>query len=294
MNTKKRILLIGHNFAPEPTGIGKYSGEMMQWLSDKGNDCTVVTTYPYYPHWKVQEPYKNRWYTREFISSQESDEKITIYRCPLFVPQTLTGIKRMLHDFSFVISMFFVVLKLILFDKGFDYILAVAPPFHLSYLALFYRKLRGGKVIYHIQDLQIEAAHESNLLKGQKLFKILYRAEKVILRNSDVVSSISNGMINRIQLKVDRKVVFFPNWVETSVFFPVSDKHTLKEKWGYSQDQFVCLYSGSIGEKQGLENIICAAESLKDNEKIQFIICGTGPYKSKLQNIVSTKKIDEC
>jgi colanic acid biosynthesis glycosyl transferase WcaI len=96
-------------------------------------------------------------------------------------------------------------------------------------------------------------------------------------------------MINRIESKVDKKVVFFPNWVETSVFFPVNDKSKLKEKWGYSEDHFVCLYSGSIGEKQGLENIILAAENLKDNDKIQFVICGTGPYKSKLQGIVSTK-----
>jgi colanic acid biosynthesis glycosyl transferase WcaI len=291
MNTKKRILLIGHNFAPEPTGIGKYSGEMMHWLSKKGNDCTVVTTYPYYPYWKVQSPYKNRWYKREYVSFPENDEKLTIYRCPLYVPQALNGINRILHDFSFVFSMFFVILKLILFDKSFDYIITVAPPFHLGYLSLLYRKLRGGKLIYHIQDLQIEAAHESNLLKGEKLFNFLYKAEKVILKNSDVVSSISHGMINRVQLKVDRKVVFFPNWVETSVFFPVNDKNRLKELWGFNKDQFICLYSGSIGEKQGLENIIYAAENLRDNTRIQFVICGTGPYKSKLQNIVLDKKL---
>ena len=51
----------------------------------------------------------------------------------------------------------------------------------------------------------------------------------------------------------------------------------------------MCLYSGSIGEKQGLENIIYAAESLKDDKRIQFVICGSGPYKPKLQDLVITK-----
>jgi len=120
---------------------------------------------------------------------------------------------------------------------------------------------------------------------------LLYKAEKYILKRSDVISSISQGMINRIEAKAGRKVIFFPNWVETSVFFPVADKTGLKEKWGFNQDQFVCLYSGSIGEKQGLENIIDAAEILKDNTRIQFIICGTGPYKSKLEYMVSAKKL---
>ena len=48
---QKRILLIGYNFSPEPTGIGKYSGEMIQWLGNQGYDCTVLTAYPYYPYW---------------------------------------------------------------------------------------------------------------------------------------------------------------------------------------------------------------------------------------------------
>lgn len=289
MGVKKRILLIGHNFAPESTGIGKYSGEMMEWLAKKGHDCTAVTTYPYYPHWEIQAPYKNGRYKKEVVNFPGHDERLTIYRCPLYVPKNLSGVNRMLHDLSFAVSMFFAVFKLILFNKKFDYVITIAPPFHLGYLSLFYRFIRGGKLIYHMQDLQIEAAQESKLLKGDKLFNLLYKAEKIILKRSDVVSSISQGMINRIKLKIDRKVIFFPNWAETSVFFPIDDKTGLKENWGFNRDQFVCLYSGSIGEKQGLENILYAAERLSGHTKIQFVICGTGPYKSRLEDMVLSK-----
>jgi hypothetical protein len=64
---KKRLLLISYNFYPEPTGIGKYNGEMISWFVSKGYDCTVITSYPYYPYWKIQEPYykKRFWYTIE-------------------------------------------------------------------------------------------------------------------------------------------------------------------------------------------------------------------------------------
>ena len=47
----KKVLLISQNFTPEPTGIGKYNGEMMNWLAVNGYDCSVITTYPYYPQW---------------------------------------------------------------------------------------------------------------------------------------------------------------------------------------------------------------------------------------------------
>jgi colanic acid biosynthesis glycosyl transferase WcaI len=52
----KRILFIGGNYFPEPIGIGKYNGEMIDMLAREGHYCTVVTSYPYYPQWKVQQP----------------------------------------------------------------------------------------------------------------------------------------------------------------------------------------------------------------------------------------------
>ena len=66
----KRLLLIGGNYSPEPTGIGKYNGEMIKWLAENGYDCTVITSYPYYAEWKVQPPYdkKKNWYTKEVSS----------------------------------------------------------------------------------------------------------------------------------------------------------------------------------------------------------------------------------
>ena len=291
MDQKNRILLIGHNFAPEPTGIGKYSGEMISWLSKNDYDCTVLTTYPYYPHWQIQQPYKNGSYLKEIVTDRDTNTSFTVFRCPLYIPRNLSGLHRMLHDISFIVSMFFMVIKFALFHKKFDYILCVAPPFHIGYLALIYRKLRGGKLIYHVQDLQIEAAQQSNLLKGEKLFKTLYKAENRILRSSNAVSTISHGMINKIKTKINKRVVLFPNWVDTSAFFPINDKFNLKKKWGFNPYDCICLYSGAIGEKQGLESIINAAERFNNYPNIHVIICGTGPYKSKLQQLVHDKKL---
>jgi len=289
---KKKILLISHNFYPEPTGIGKYNGDMVDWLVEHGHDCTVVTTFPYYPYWKVQAPYKNRWYKKEVAINAESGGRLTIYRCPSYVPANPTGKKRMIQDVSFWSSMFWVVQKLAIFNKEHDYIITVAPPFHLGFLAWYYKKIKGGKLIYHIQDLQIEAAQELNILSNKKMFDRLYAAEKKILQGSDFVSSISSGMIKRIEVKANREVLFFPNWTDTSVFFPVENRSELKTKWSYRKDDFVCLYSGSIGEKQGLENIIYCAEVLKDTASIKFVICGTGPYRQKLESLVLEKQLN--
>lgn len=129
------------------------------------------------------------------------------------------------------------------------------------------------------------------MLSNARMFKWVYAAEKKILSGSDYVSTISEGMIKKVQLKADRDILLFPNWVDVSSFFPIESKAGLKEMWGYDKDQFICLYSGSIGHKQGLENIIYCAEGLKEHLNIKFIICGTGPYKHRLEELVKSKNL---
>ncbi|ASU36703.1 WcaI family glycosyltransferase [Mucilaginibacter xinganensis] len=287
----KTILLISHNFSPEPTGIGKYNGEMMNWLATNGYDCTIITTFPYYPYWKVQAPHTNRWFKKEVIKYEESNTSITIHRCPSYVPSNPTGKRRLIQDFSFWTSMFWKVLNLIITKQKFDLIITIAPPFHLAYLGLMLKKRNGSKLLYHIQDLQIEAAQDLNILSSKKFFDRIYRIEKNIIEKADYVSSISDGMIRKIKAKVDRETIFFPNWVDTSFFFPLPESDKLKSNWGYQPDDIIFLYSGAIGEKQGLESILLAAEGLMDNHRIKFIICGSGPYKEKLMETTQSKKL---
>lgn len=276
MEVKKRILVLGINCLPELTGIGKYTGEMITWLAENGHETTMVTGFPYYPNWKVQKPYTGNGYKKEKMHG----ENLTIYRCPLYVPANPSGLKRLIHESIFFISAGFVVFTL-LFKKKQDIIFAVAPPFHLAILALFYRFFRGGRIVYHVQDLQIEAARELNMLKPW-MFEWLFSIEYFILRKMDFVSTISDGMMARLAKKIPKKIMFFPNWVDTESFYPLSDRKLLKVKWGYGHNDHIVLYSGSIGEKQGLDSLIRIADSLKDKDNIKFLICGTGPYKQEL------------
>ncbi|HEX8377336.1 MAG TPA: WcaI family glycosyltransferase [Pedobacter sp.] len=284
---KKRILLIGYNFYPEPTGIGKYSGEMIQWLAEKGYDCTVITTYPYYPYWKVQEPYhkKKFWYTTE-QKNFPSGGKIKLYRCPMYVPAKPSGMKRILLDFSFLITAFFKLLQL-LPGRKFDFVVTVVPSFQFGLLGVIYKKFRKAKFVYHIQDMQIEAARDLQMIKSEKVIKTLLGLEKYIFDNSDYISSISEGMVSRIQEKAKKDIFLLPNWADVNLFYPIVDKAVVKREFGFEPTDKIVLYSGAIGEKQGLEAILYAAKELVQHQNVKFIICGSGPYKEKLQNLAT-------
>lgn len=288
-SSKKSILLLSHNFSPELTGIGKYNGEMMDWLCKNGYNTTIITTFPYYPFWKVQEPYNNKWYKKELIEYPEQGTVMKIYRCPIYIPTFPSGAKRVLQDILLWPAKLIIILQHILFKGKHDLLISVAPPFHLALVALLYRTVRGGKVDYHIQDLQIEAAQHLNILGSEKLFNLMYKIERRILRKADYVSTISEGMIKKVEEKSGRKVLYLPNWADTSFFYPLDDRDSAKELWGFKSDDMVCLYSGSIGEKQGLENIIYAAEILKDQPQIKFVIAGSGPYTTNLTELAQDR-----
>ena len=290
---QKRILLLGGNFYPELTGVGKYNGEMVDFLAKSGYDCTVITSYPYYPFWKVQSPYHkiSWWYRKEIKKVPGAKTDVKIYRCPQYVPSKPSGSKRILLDFTFCLSCFFRILPL-LFNKKFDHIIAVAPSFQIGLIGLFYSKIKRAQLIYHVQDLQIDAARDLKMIRSKRLINVLLGIERFILKHADIVSSISPGMIKRIEAKCNRTITYFPNWVDTKCLYPMTEKIQLKESFGFGGSDFIILYSGAIGEKQGLEDIIHTANLLSQIPNLKFVICGSGPYKEKLMHLKESLGID--
>ena len=76
-----RILMMGINYWPEETGIGAFSTYRAEYLASRGHEITVCTTFPYYPEWKIREPYSGLLYEKQQING------VTVFRCPLWVPR---------------------------------------------------------------------------------------------------------------------------------------------------------------------------------------------------------------
>src|SRR5690606_42153431 len=47
----------------------------------------------------------------------------------------------------------------------------------------------------------------------------------------------------------------------------------------------VVLYSGNLGEKQGLEIILEAAQHFRDHKQVHFIVCGSGGARDRLKGM---------
>ncbi len=281
-----KVLLYSINHDPELTGIGKYNGELSNWLADEGHEVKVITSFPYYPNWKVQSPYTGWWWKRE-----KAGERETIIRCPLYVPAQLSAFKRILHEVSFLLSSSLMLLAA-LFQRC-DVIVCVVTPFHLGIPARLFSWLKGVPMVYHIQDLQVDAACDLKMIKHRPLLELMKSLEKWILKKADIVSTISDGMIRKIEAKgIDRdKIHFFPNWVDTELIQPLPKSESLRAEFGFEDSDKIVLYSGNLGEKQGLENIIEVARQLRTEEQLYFVIAGEGGVKHKLEKLVKQYRL---
>ncbi|HWJ35749.1 MAG TPA: glycosyltransferase WbuB [Steroidobacteraceae bacterium] len=272
-----RILVYSVNFAPEPTGIGKYSGEMAEWLVDQGHSVRVVAAPPYYPMWKVEPGYARPLYRREQWRG------VDIWRAPLWVPKTPGGLARVLHLMSFAFSSFPLMVRQISWRP--HLVLTVAPAFLCAPAGLLTARLCGAESWLHLQDFEVDLAFRMGLLKGKLLQRLVLRMERWLLRRFDSVSSISSRMVELllhkgVELKRTR---YFPNWVDISTIKPSAERGNYRTQLAIHDNAAVVLFSGSLGGKQGLMVIPQVARLLADRNDIVFLICGDGVMKPKLE-----------
>jgi colanic acid biosynthesis glycosyl transferase WcaI len=272
-----RILIYGLNYAPELTGTGKYTAEMAESLARSGHDVRVVCAPPYYPEWEVGSGYKS------WLHRIETLRGVRVFRAPIWVPKKPNGKKRMLHLASFALASVPALIAHALWRP--HVVMTIAPSLANAPGALALARVTGARTWLHIQDYEVDAAFDLGLLKSPRARERARHYESRLLKRFDVVSSISDKMVDRAVMKgVDRTNVFhLPNWVDTTSIFPLDRPSEFRRELGIGEHTKVVLYSGNMGAKQGLEIVAEAAAAMKDREDIVFVFCGNGATKAELQ-----------
>ncbi len=280
-----KILIVGLNYSPDITGIGKYTGEMAEWLGARGHHVRVVTAPPYYPQWKVQKPYKAFFYKKETV------EGVDIYRCPLYVPTEVSTLKRVIHLLSFSMSSAPLLLSMIFWKP--DVVVNPVPSLFSSPLTALAAKLCKAKSVMHVQDYEVEAMLGLGMSNRGFVSRLARGFERWALGLFSKVSTISHSMMRKAVEKgvPEKNIIFFPNWSDTAHFQKEKDPVAVRERFGIAEREKLILYSGNVGDKQGLEQVIGAADILKD-EGYVFVVVGDGAGKKKLVELAHRKKLE--
>lgn len=271
-----RLLLVTSNFAPEVTGIGKYAGEMAEWMAAAGFEVRVVTAPPYYPAWRIASEYAGG-YRVENIGGAR------VYRCPLWVPRQPRGLTRILHTLTFSLSTLPVILWQALTWRP-HLVFVIEPPLACAPASRLAATLSGARSWLHVQDFEVDAAFELGLVRGEIARKVAAALERRLMRQFDVVSTISPRMLARLLRKgIERtRCVYFPNWVDTNLIAPGARLNSLRTELAIPDHVRVVLYSGNMGKKQGLEMLVEVTARFAGRRDVLFLLCGEGVAKDEL------------
>src|SRR6185437_16225988 len=189
---------------------------MSSWLAARGHEVHVVTAPPYYPAWKIREDYRGKLYRTEKVPGEP-----IVYRTPLYVPAKPTGVKRMVHLFSFMLGSLPVMLREMFWKP--QIVFTVEPTFFGPPLALLVAQTSGAASWLHVQDFEVDAAFDLGLLPAEGLIHdFALRLEELFTQAFTRVSSISHKMVERTLTKgvPATHTILFPNWVDVDAIYP--------------------------------------------------------------------------
>jgi colanic acid biosynthesis glycosyl transferase WcaI len=267
-----RILVLSVNYWPEETGIGPLTTWRCEYLASRGHDVTVCTTLPYYPEWRVSEPYKNVLWRRELHNG------VTILRSWSWIPKQLTSGKRIVFEASFLLGNLIAAVS----SRKPDLLLIESPPLGLALTAGLLKRFWRIPFVYDVMDLQPDAAADLGMLSDGKLMRFLYRIEKFAYDQAALVSTLTEGMRRRILEKsiAPDKVTLFAARADSALLQLERDVESQPFRRTYGlEDKFVVLYTGNMGVKQGLDVILAAARLSLDRPGIVYIFAGDGAVR---------------
>lgn len=277
------IFIITQWFPPEHAPIGQMMLELGSGLVEFGHKVTIFTGFPNHPYGRILGGYKKRLCQKEQING------VDVHRTWLYTSSKRTFLRRILTSLTFIFMTFWAAL----FRGRCDAIIAVLQPLTVGIVIPFLAKIKGAKTIFNLQDIHPDALSEIGIVRNKTAINLLRRLEYFSYKHSDRIAVICESFKKHIISKgiLSDKVAIIENWVNPYEIKPGNRMNKFREKFYISENSFVVLYSGTVGYVSGVNIILSAAEILRNENDLLFVIVGDGPVLPALKKETEHKKI---
>lgn len=270
-----RVGILSINYFPERLGIGRVADELSTGLEQRGHDVVVITSFPHYPEFEVKAEYRGAILRRE----RRSDRLAVLRSFVWASPNATFGSKAAWYG-SFTASS---MLNLARAGK-LDALIVISPPPTLCLSAAAWRGFGHTPIVLNVQDIVPDAAITYGMMTNKALIAAFRALERFAYRVSSEIVVVAPGFRTNLMRKgvPGDKITLIPNWVDTEAIRPRDRVNGFREMHGLSADDFVVLYAGNIGMSQGLEVALEAADRLRANKDVRFLIVGAGTMQRDL------------
>lgn len=267
------IVLIHQAFASPGDAGGTRHYEFARHLLDKGEKFTVIASNLHYPSGK---PLVNE----KRLVVQQTIDGVRILRSYTLPALNRGFVLRVVAFLSFMVTSVWAALR----AGPIDLVFGTTPPIFQAVSAWFVAFVRRRPFLLEVRDLWPEFAIDIGVLKNRVLIalsrwleRFLYRSATYILVNSPAYRDylIKKGI-------PAAKIGLIANGVDPDMFDPQADGASLLKTLGL-EGKFVVTYAGAMGMANDLGTVLRAAERLRDEPNIHFLMVGDGKERPQLE-----------
>lgn len=264
-----KILFLTDNFPPEVNAPATRTYEHCQeWIKEPNVEITVITCAPNFPHGKVYEGYKNKFFQKEDIDG------IKVIRVWSYITSNSGFTKRVLDYVSYAFMAFLVGI----FQKS-DVIIATSPQFFTTWTGWALSKVKRKPWIFELRDLWPETIKTVGAMKQGKVIDTLEKIELFLYRSANHVVPVTDAFkTNLIKRGINADKITVVTNGSNNELFTVREKDSELLKELKLEGKFVVGYIGTHGMCHGLDFIVQAISKVKD-KTIHFIFIGDGAMK---------------
>jgi glycosyltransferase involved in cell wall biosynthesis len=277
-----RLLIVSQYFWPETFRIN----DVAQELVSRGHQVMVLCGTPNYPTGRVFAGYGYFRRTREVWKGVE------IVRVPI-VPRGRQSAWRLAANYLSYAAMAS-LLGPIRCRGRFDAILIFGmSPVTMGIAAVVMKIVRRAPILFWVQDLWPESLVATGAIRApwllwpiDMLVRGLYRASEFVL----IQSRAFRSHVESRGVRPDR-VRYLPNTAEPLyVPLPASAAHPALAQVPAG---FRVMFAGNIGAVQDLPTVVAAAELLRDQRDIHWVIVGDGSMKAWTAEQLASRRLSQ-
>lgn len=269
-----RIVYLCQYFVPEPGAPAARLRDMARSWVQRGHSVTVVTGMPNHPTGVVQAPFIGR------LIARETMEGVTVLRNWLYATPNEGLVRKTLSHLSFMVSA--LVLGYARLGAA-DVIIASSPSFFAVISAWIMSRMRKIPFVFEVRDLWPAVFVDLGVLTNPFVIRALESVEMFLYQRAALVVTVTEGFRKRLLARglPPEKVVTITNGAAIESFTPGPRDNAVRTELGLA-GKFVVGYIGAHGISQGLELVLQAAQRLRDDADIVFLLVGEGARKRAL------------
>jgi colanic acid biosynthesis glycosyl transferase WcaI len=170
-----------------------------------------------------------------------------------------------------------------LLDKRPDVVFSYSPPLPLGVSAWLLSQRWRVPWVLRVEDLYPEAAVAVGMLRNRVAVAIFEALEGWLYRRATHISLISEGFRQNLVGKdvPEEKLSVIPVWSDPEAIRPQAKENAFRRELGL-EGKFLVMYAGALGLTSALEDLVQAAEILRDEDQVHFVMIGEGVKKEAL------------